>query len=98
MSGVHAWRIVTANSLRAAVHVDDGRGWLRLANALMLHAVAPKIGLRACSRRSRWRCKSPHRFLHFPRCTQPLPSQLSVRRGESPCVECNDWRNPYLGP
>ena len=33
MSGVHAWRIVTASSLRAAVHVDDGRGRLRLANA-----------------------------------------------------------------
>src|SRR5712691_2579227 len=33
MSGVHAWRIVSASSQRAAVHVDDGRGRLRLANA-----------------------------------------------------------------
>jgi integrase/recombinase XerD len=33
MSGVQAWRIVTTSSLRAAVHVDDGRGRLRLANA-----------------------------------------------------------------
>src|SRR6266568_8339148 len=33
MSGAHAWRIVTASSQRAAVHVDDGRGRLRLANA-----------------------------------------------------------------
>jgi len=33
MSGVHAWRIGTACSQRAAVRVDDGREWLRLANA-----------------------------------------------------------------
>jgi integrase/recombinase XerD len=33
MSGVHAWRIVTASSERALVRVDDGHGRLRLANA-----------------------------------------------------------------
>ena len=30
---MHAWRIVTASSRQAAVHVDDGRGRLCLANA-----------------------------------------------------------------
>ncbi len=33
MSGVHGWRIVTACSQRAGVHVDDGQGRVRPANA-----------------------------------------------------------------